>query len=252
MRKCNGSSTPTPRCSTGGGKTFRPLIFSQKDAWYTMRFASREDAGRRLGRYLREQGVEADLVLGLPRGGVVVAAEVAHILQQPLDVLIVRKIGHPWNREFAVGALAEPDVVILNEASLRKKSTAHFQLNDVIAEETARLQAYRLKFHIAGAPVLDGKKVLLVDDGLATGTTAEAAVLSAKRQNARGIIFAAPVGSTNAAERLARITGNVVVLLSVDPDFEAVGQYYAEFPQTSDEEVLALLQGQAVHNPLVP
>ena len=210
-----------------------------------MRFASREDAGRRLGRHLREQGVEADLVLGLPRGGVVVAAEVAHVLQRPLDVLIVRKIGHPWHREFAVGALAEPDVVILNEASLGKKSMARFQLNEVIAEETARLQAYRLKFHPAGALVLEGKTVLLVDDGLATGATAEAAVLSARRQHARRVIAAAPVASTNAVERLARVADAVVALVT-DPDFAAVGQYYESFLETGDEEVLALLPGQAV------
>jgi predicted phosphoribosyltransferase len=211
-----------------------------------MRFVSREDAGRRLGRHLCERGVEADLVLGLPRGGVVVAAEVAHILQRPLDVLIVRKIGHPWHREFAVGALAEPDVVILNEASLGEKSMARFQLNDVIAEETARLQAYRLKFHPAGALVLEGKTVLLVDDGLATGATAEAAVLSARRQHARRVIAAAPVASTNAVERLARVADAVVALVT-DPDFAAVGQYYESFLETGDEEVLALLQGQAVH-----
>src|ERR1035437_5419142 len=101
-----------------------------------MKFASRQDAGWRLGRLLCQQGVKADWVLGLPRGGVVVAAEVARALQCPLDVLIVRKIGHPWHREFAVGALAEPDVVILDEASLGEKSLARFQLNEVIAEET--------------------------------------------------------------------------------------------------------------------
>lgn len=83
-----------------------------------MKFASRQDAGRRLGELLREQNVQADLVLGLPRGGVVVAAEVARLLERPLDVLVVRKIGHPRHREFAVGALAEPGVVIFDEASL--------------------------------------------------------------------------------------------------------------------------------------
>jgi len=209
-----------------------------------MRFASREDAGCRLGRYLCEQGVEADLVLGLPRGGVVVAAEVAHILQRPLDVLIVRKIGHPWHREFAVGALAEPDVVIFDEASLSEIPVARSQLDEVVAEETARLHAYCSQFHSAGAPVLDGKTVLLVDDGLATGATAEAAVLSAKRQRARRVIVAAPVASTKAVERLARVADDVVTLVT-DPDFAAVGQYYESFLETGDEEVLALLRNEA-------
>ncbi len=209
-----------------------------------MRFASREDAGRQLGQRLREQGVEVDLVLGLLRGGVVVAAEVARLLQRPLDALIVRKIGHPWHREFAVGALAEPDVVILDEASVGKNPMVRLQLDGVIAEETARLQAYRSRFHTATALVLEGKTVLLVDDGLATGATAEAAVVSAKRQKARSIVIATPVASTNAVGRLTPVADDVVALM-VDPDFGAVGQYYEEFEETTDEEVLALLRHQA-------
>jgi len=209
-----------------------------------MRFASREDAGRQLGKHLRTQGIEVDLVLGLPRGGVVVAAEVARLLNRPLDALIVRKIGHPWHREFAVGALAEPDVVILDEASVGKNPLLRFQLDEVIAEETARLQAHRSRFHTATALVLEGKTVLLVDDGLATGATAEAAVLSAKRQKARRIIVATPVASAHAFERLTPAADDIVALM-VDPDFGAVGQYYEEFEETTDEEVLALLHRQA-------
>ena len=209
-----------------------------------MRFASRQEAGCRLGELLREQNVQADLVLGLPRGGVVVAAEVARLLERPLDVLVVRKIGHPWHREFAVGALAEPGVVIFDEASLSEIPVARPQLDEVVAEETARLQSYCRQFHPAGAPVLDGKTVLLVDDGLATGATAEAAVLSAKRQRARRVIVAAPVAATKAVERLARIADDVVALVT-DPDFVAVGQYYRKFLATSDAEVLVLLQAGA-------
>jgi len=206
-----------------------------------MRFASREDAGRRLGRRLLEQGVVTDLVLGLPRGGVVVAAAVAQMLQRPLDVLVVRKIGLPWHREFAVGALAEPDVVVLDEASLLEFPVARGQLSQVVEEEMARLREYRLQFHRSAAPGLEGKAVLLVDDGLATGATAEAAALSAKQQGARRVIVAAPVASTNAVERLRRMADDVVVLLA-DPAFGAVGRYYHEFPQTDDGEVIALLR----------
>src|SRR5208283_4699819 len=150
-----------------------------------MRFASREDAGRQLGQRLRKQGVGADLVLGLPRGGVVVAAEVARALQCPLDVLIVRKIGHPRQREFAVGALAEPDVVILDEHWLGKNPVARLQLDGVIAEEKQRLRDYGARFHQAGVLDLNGKSVALVDDGLATGATTEAAVLAARNRNAQ-------------------------------------------------------------------
>jgi predicted phosphoribosyltransferase len=209
-----------------------------------MKFASRQDAGRRLGELLREQNAQADLVLGLPRGGVVVAAEVAQLLERPLDVLVVRKIGHPWHREFAVGALAEPGVVIFDEASLSEIPVARQQLDEVVAEETARLQSYCRQFHPAGAPALDGKTVLLVDDGLATGATAEAAVLSAKQQRARRVIVAVPVASTKAVERLARVADDVVALVT-DPDFVAVGQYYRSFLATSDAEVLVLLQAGA-------
>jgi predicted phosphoribosyltransferase len=209
-----------------------------------MRFASRQDAGRRLGQLLKKQGVDVDLVLGLPRGGVVVAAEVARLLQRPLDVLVVRKIGHPMHREFAVGALAEPDVVIFDKASLSEIPVVRSQLDGVVAEEMARLREYRQRFHLSDAPVLHNKIVLLVDDGLATGATAEAAVLSARQQSASRIIVAAPVASRNAVKRLRRVADDVLAL-DVDPDFAAVGQYYDEFSQTSDEEVIALLRDAA-------
>jgi predicted phosphoribosyltransferase len=203
-------------------------------------FASREDAGLRLGRYLHEQRVRADLVLGLPRGGVVVAAGVAHALHLPLDVLVVRKIGHPWHREFAVGALAENGVVVLDESAVGSNPIVRAELEEVIREEKERLRSYESRFHPKGVPDLRGKTVLLVDDGLATGATTEAAVLSARKRNASIIVVAAPVASTNAVERLARVADEVRVLC-VDPAFDAVGQYYDVFSQTTDEEVLEVL-----------
>ena len=210
-----------------------------------MRYASREDAGRRLGRRLLEQGVAADLVLGLPRGGVVVAAAVAQVLQRPLEVLVVRKIGHPRQREFAIGALAEPDVVVFDESSLLKFPAEREPLNRVVEEELARLREYRRRFHRSAAPELKDRAVLLVDDGLATGATAEAAALSARQQGARFITLAAPVASTSAVERLRRTADEVVVLFA-DPAFGAVGQYYQAFPQTGDGEVIALLHRWSV------
>jgi putative phosphoribosyl transferase len=207
----------------------------------TVLFASRQEAGRQLGEFLRKRGISADVVLGLPRGGVVVAAGVARALQRPLDVLIVRKIGHPWHREFAVGALAEPDVVIFDQTFRWKNPLERAELDDVIAEEKERLREYRAQFRCNAAPVLEGKIILLVDDGLATGATAEAAVLSARQQKARRVIISAPVASTHAVERLRQMADEVVVLFE-DPDFEAVGQYYANFSQTTDAEVMALLR----------
>jgi predicted phosphoribosyltransferase len=203
-------------------------------------FASREDAGAKLGRCLQEQRVRADLVLGLPRGGMVVAAGVTRALDLPLDALVVRKIGHPWHREFAVGALAENGVVLLDEAIIGTNAVVRAELEEIIREEEERMRTYQARFHPKGAPDLTGKAVLLVDDGLATGATTEAAVLSARKRNASLIVVAAPVASTSAVERLARVADEVRVLC-VDPDFDSVGRYYEVFSQTTDEEVLEVL-----------
>jgi putative phosphoribosyl transferase len=205
-----------------------------------MMFRSRHEAGLRLGEFLRERGVTADLILGLPRGGVVVAAGVARELKLPLDVLVVRKIGHPLQPEFAVGALAEPDCVFLNEESLGEFPVSGTRLDKVIAEEKNRLHDYRRRFHLREMPELEGKAVLIVDDGLATGTTAEVAAMSARKQKARRIVISAPVASVNAVERL-RGVADAVEVLSEEYDFQAVGQFYEEFSQTPDREVVALL-----------
>lgn len=205
-----------------------------------MVFASRQDAGRKLGLHLLELAVEVDLVAGLPRGGVVVAAEVADVLQRPLDVIVVRKIGHPWHREFAVGALAEEGVLIVDKNAIAAMPLVGAELEEVIAEEKERLHEYCLKFQHVRKPNFAGSRVLLVDDGLATGATAEAAVYSARKKQARQIIVAVPVASSSAYERLARIADRVISC-HTDPAFYAVGQYYKRFLPTTDEEVLALL-----------
>jgi|SRR3954471_7744118 putative phosphoribosyl transferase len=206
-------------------------------------FASREDAGRKLGEALRQDGIHADAILGLPRGGVVVAAEVARALDLPLDVVVVRKIGHPLHREFAVGALAEGDVVVLDDRIAAKNMLLRTDLDHIIQEEKDRLASYQERFHQDGFRDLHGKDVILVDDGLATGATTEAAALSARKRGAHQIIIAAPVASENAVQRLSKVADSVQVLL-VDPAFDAVGRYYDVFDQTSDEEVLQLLRAE--------
>ena len=213
-----------------------------------MLFASREDAGRQLGLRLRSLGVEVELVAGLPRGGVVVAAEVAAALQRPLEALVVRKIGLAWHREFAVGALAEADVLVLDPETINAVPLAQAQLEAVIAEEQERLGQYCREFHRDRKIDLAGRRVLLVDDGLATGATAEAAVHSARKQQARQVILAAPVASPSACARLAGVADQVVTCLT-DVNFCAVGHYYQEFLQTTDEEVLALLHRQRADYP---
>jgi putative phosphoribosyl transferase len=206
-----------------------------------MTFASREDAGRRLGQHLRERAVAVDVVVGLPRGGVVVAAEVAGALGRPLDVLVVRKIGHPLHREFAVGALAEGGVVLLDESVIGSDPSVRLRLAEIIREEQERLAQYERKFHAGARRELAGMSVLLVDDGLATGATTEAAVQSVRTQGAIQIIVATPVASTGAVERLKRVADGVMAL-HIDPDFDAVGRYCFTFTQTTDKEVLAVLR----------
>ncbi len=201
-------------------------------------FESREDAGRKLGNWLKTRPVKVDLVLGLPRGGVVVSAEVAHVLDLPLSVLIVRKIGHPLCREFALGAMAEQDVVVLDQNSLGTDPASYEELDRVIEEEQGRLRSYQSRFpHILE---IRSRAVLLVDDGLATGATTEAAVKSAWKQGARSVIVAAPIGSSGAVQRLERVADKVEVM-HIDPEFDAVGRYYDSFPQTTDDEVITLL-----------
>ena len=206
-----------------------------------MRFASRQDAGERLGQDLACQHLGADLVLGLARGGVVVAEGVAASLQCPLDVLVVRKIGHPYFREFALGALGEGGVAVLDEAVLRRAHVRHHDLEKVIQEERLRLSEYEEKFARPGRPGRQDKAVVVVDDGLATGATLEAALQSVGNQGARRIIAAVPVASTSGAERIANSCHTFYALL-IDPAFEAVGQYYDRFDQTTDEEVLEILR----------
>jgi predicted phosphoribosyltransferase len=209
-----------------------------------MVFLSREEAGRELGEHLRKLGIAADIVLGLPRGGVMVAAEVARILGRPLDVLVVRKIGHPHQREFAVGAMAEPDVLVLDPAVMAETRADDKDLREVIAEEERRMQKNRTQFHPSGMPRLAGRTVLLVDDGLATGATMEAAIVSVRKQNVQRVIVACPVASAHAARRLKLLADEVTALV-VDEEFAAVGQYYRQFSQTTDEKVLTLIHAHA-------
>ena len=204
-------------------------------------YRDREEAGRVLADFLTANlPLHDPVVLGLPRGGVVVAAEVARLLHLPLDVIIVRKIGHPRHREFAVGALAEGEVVVLDRKAIEATHVLDRELNEIIAEEKQRLQEYQLKFERNTSPQTTGKRVIIADDGLATGATTEAAVRSAKNHDAAAVIVAAPVASDNAVERLERVADRVLVLF-VDPEFDAVGRYYRSFPQTTDEEVMKVL-----------
>jgi putative phosphoribosyl transferase len=206
-----------------------------------MHFVDRVDAGRRLAEQLTHLADADVVVLGLPRGGVPVAAEVAAALHAPLDVLVVRKLGFPGHPEFAMGAVASGGVRVMNDeippnylpaASVVEAVTQHEQ-----QELERRERAYR--GHHQLIPVA-GRRVLLVDDGLATGTTMRAAVRAVRLMSPKGIIVAVPVASMQACEALAAIADDVVCLRTPEP-FTAVGLWYDVFDQTSDEEVARLL-----------
>jgi len=212
----------------------------------SVRFHDRADAGRRLGDWLREQppfaaGAERPVVLGLPRGGVPVAHEVAVALGGELDVLIVRKLGVPGRPELAMGALGEGDVVVCHDELVGALGIDQADFDAVLASERLEL-ARRVQRYRAGASLrpLAGRDVLIVDDGIATGATVEAACQVARAQAPAALTVATPVAAPNAADRLAGDADSVAVLASPSA-FAGVGQFYRDFTQTTDDEVVRLL-----------
>lgn len=205
-----------------------------------MRFADRVDAGRRLAERLRDELGPDAVVLGLPRGGVPVAFEVAAALGLPLDVIVVRKLGVPYQPELAMGAIGE-GVRVLNDRVLRASGVSQAGLSAVERRERAELDRRLAELRTGRAPVvLAGREVAVVDDGIATGSTARAACAVVRARGARRVVLAAPVGPAAAPAELAGDADRVVLLQAPD-DFAAVGQFYADFAQTSDEDVRSLL-----------
>lgn len=206
-----------------------------------MVFRDRYDAGRRLAAALEQFRSDHPVILGLPRGGIVVGYEIARALAAPLDVLIVRKLGAPGAEEFAIGAVA-PGATLLNRYLVTALGVPKDYLDQVIARETAEMvRRERVYRGSRPAPNLDGRTVILVDDGLATGATAHAAVESLRRRNPKKIIFAAPVCSVDGAKALES-KADTVVCLERPQDFGAVGHWYQEFAPTTDAEVIACLR----------
>src|SRR5436853_7937751 len=205
-------------------------------------FPNRIEAGRILAENLEKYADRDDvIVLGLPRGGVPVAFEVARRLRVPLDVFIVRKLGVPGFEELAVGAIASGGVRVLNEDVARSLPNADEIIEEVTLRETAELQR-REQIYRDGrpAPDLGGKTVILVDDGLATGATMRAAVKALRQRGAAKIVVAVPVGPPDTCREFED-EADEVVCASEPEFFQAVGQYYEDFSQTSDDEVRELL-----------
>lgn len=205
------------------------------------RFADRRDAGRRLARGLASLASERPTVIGLPRGGVPVALEIAAALNAPLEILAVRKLGAPENPELGIGAVAEDGIVVMDPATVTALGVGKRQLEGTLARETAELRR-RVDLYRGGRPPLDleGRTVIVVDDGLATGVTDAAALRAVRRKGPRKVILAVPVCSPEAASRLARDADEIVCLLQ-PAGFRGVGEWYRDFAQLTDGDVLSLL-----------
>ncbi len=205
-------------------------------------FADRHDAGRQLAERVAALPEGPDpIVLGLPRGGVPVAWEIAQALGAPLDVWLVRKLGLPWNPEVAMGAIAEGGVCYRDDAMIRALRLSEDDVQAVIEAETTELERRRRRYRgEVPAPPLEGRQVILVDDGLATGATLEAAVAAVRQARPAWLVVAVPVAAPEALARLATRV-DTLVCLHQPRQFAAVGQWYRHFDQTSDEEVLRLL-----------
>ena len=208
----------------------------------TTRFTDRSTAGRLLARRLNAYGDRDDvIILGLPRGGVPVAFEVARALNAPLDVFVVRKLGVPGHRELAMGAIASGGVQVLNEDVVREVGISAEQIELVAGDEQKELvrreRAYR---DDAPPPGLRGRTALLVDDGLATGATMRAAVIAARKLGAARVVVAVPVAPASTCEQFREDADEVVCLMTPEP-FWSIGQWYDDFAQVSDQEVRELL-----------
>lgn len=208
-----------------------------------MFFADRRDAGRQLAERLTHYSGRDDLlVLGLPRGGVPVAYEVARALDASLDVFIVRKLGVPGHEELAMGAIASGGVLVLNEDVIQSLGISRAMIDAVASREREEMfrreQAYR---DHRPAPEIRGHCAILVDDGLATGASMFSAVESVRRQNPARVVVAVPVAAVQTAERLDVEVDEFIAVRTPTP-FYGVGQWYDDFSQTSDEEVRDLLE----------
>ena len=214
-----------------------------KERGLVMVYRDRKDAGKRLAEKLMQYRGKADvIVLGLPRGGVTVACEVARALQCPLDILIVRKIGFPGNPELAAGAVSETGSGVFNEDIV----TAYGVSRSYLDMETARQKqeiARRISLYRGGkgVPALTGKTVILVDDGVATGATVKAAISTLKQEKMARLVVALPVASREAEQELSASVDEWICL-QTPTDLRAVGSYYTDFSQVEDEEVVAMLR----------
>lgn len=206
-------------------------------------FHNRADAGRHLARRLKTYAHHpGTLILGLPRGGVAVAAEIAKILKAPLDVFTVRKIGVPGNAELAIGAVASGGVRVINQSVVEEAGMPKEELDAAVEQKIGEL-ADRDKTYRGDAPPLDatGRTVILVDDGMATGATMLAAVRALRQQNPARLVVAVPLAPLTVCHRLRPEADEIICLYTAE-NFVSVSSYYKDFSQTTDEDVQELLK----------
>jgi putative phosphoribosyl transferase len=204
-------------------------------------FVNRIEAGQRLGERLRHLSGADVVVLGLPRGGVPVAKEVATALGAPVDVVLVRKLGVPSQPELAMGAIGEGGVRILARRTLQRAGVTPAELAAVEQRERAELERRTHRFRGGRSPIpLAGRTAVIVDDGIATGSTAQAACQVVRALGAARVVVAVPVAPHNWTRQFERNADELICLATPRP-FVAIGRWYADFPQTTDEEVIACL-----------
>ncbi|MGB8348712.1 MAG: phosphoribosyltransferase [Ktedonobacteraceae bacterium] len=205
-------------------------------------FLDRVEAGKRLAVALKATVGKGAIVLAIPRGGVVVGHIVARALGVPLDIIIPRKIGAPSNPELAIGAMTEDGTTILDERLIQQLDISRHYIKEESEKQKLEIER-RLKLYRGDAPypILKNREVVIVDDGIATGSTMKAALSSVRRRGAKKIIIAVPVGPESTIKELKDEADSVVCLFTPEP-FYAIGQFYTKFDQTSDDEVKRLLK----------
>jgi len=213
------------------------------------RFVNRTEAGEILAEALSGYaGKSGILVLALPRGGVPVAYEVAKALSAPLDLWLVRKLGVPGQEELAMGAIAGKNTLVLNDDIIAALNISQPTIDSIIAREQAELERRNQHYrHGKPPPDVEGNTILIIDDGLATGATMRAAIASLRQAAAARVIAAVPVGAMSTCRKIGQEADELVCLHTPEP-FYGVGQWYSDFSQTSDEEVLALLARAATNS----